>query len=71
MKLKRNQLGHIGYDGPGSDERPWFKHGLPMEIDPAELREFQFIGLSNVDFLTYEITSEQQTGNVAIVGIKL
>lgn len=25
MKLKRKQLGHIGEDGPGSDERPRIK----------------------------------------------
>jgi hypothetical protein len=33
-------------------EIEWFKDGVKLEVDPEDIEEWRFIGLSNVQFVT-------------------
>ena len=66
MRARRKEINDLDLE-----EIEWYKDGKPMTIDPQKLEEFQFIGLSNVSFLTNELTEVSLAGGITIGCVKI
>jgi hypothetical protein len=52
VRVLRQQLKDI--NSIPLEDIEWYENGVPVDIDPAVVSEFAFIGLNNVDFIDGE-----------------